>query len=537
MSLSESVLRARAAGQTSAPGARRRGIGRTDSVPAARALGVALACALALAIVMSFARAVPDWSAAAAVALALLGVSAVWVAGGAATAILGLVAAPARADPPRPDWRPRMKTAILVTLCGEEAAPVARRLAALGRALEREGLGASTRIFVLSDTSGTDSVAAEEAALAGLAASGALSYRRRLTNAGKKPGNIAEWLAAHGDGHDLMLVLDADSRMSARRIRAMIHRMERRPRLGLLQAGIALVPGRSRFGRHQRVSARLLSPNFGRGFAAWSGASGNYWGHNAIMRVDAFRAAADLPVLPGRAPMGGPLLSHDFIEAAWIRRAGWDVELDPDMAGSAEDAPQTMAEFHRRDRRWCQGNLQHLRLLAEPGLDPVSRIHLVAGIVSYLAAPVWLAVVALIASGAVAVKGALPFAVVAFVLAAPKLCAIAGLLRRARTGWRRRVALRAGLGELAVSSVVAPLVMVRQTAAVLSVCMGRDCGWRPGERARALLPRGAGEMAAGAAIAALAAVSGGAAALWLAPVVLPLIFAPAILRRLDARPA
>ncbi len=533
MSLSESALRTAGADHDSMPGTG----GRTDSVVAARWLALGLAAAMASAIVLSFGLAVPEWSVAAVAALALLCLSALWIAGGAATAIVGLVASPARAAAAAPGWTPRARTAILVTLCGEDPAPVAARLAALGRALDGQGLAASTRIFVLSDTSGTGRIAAEETALTPLVASGAVRYRRRLRNAGRKPGNIAEWFEAHGADHDLMMVLDADSRMSARRIRAMVHRMEQRPRLGLLQAGIAVVPGRSRFGRHQRVSARLLSPNFGRGFAAWCGPAGNYWGHNAIMRVAAFRPAADLPVLPGSAPMGGPLLSHDFVEAALIRRAGWEVELDPDIAGSAEDAPQTMAEFHRRDRRWCQGNLQHLRLLAEPGFDPVSRLHLVAGIAGYLAAPAWLVLVALIASGAVPVAGLLPFAVVAFVLAAPKLCAMAGLLRRVRTGWRRRVALRAGIGELALSSVIAPLVMVRQTAAVLSVCMGRDCGWRPAHGARSLLPRGTGEAAAGTGLAALAVLSGGATALWLAPVVLPLIAAPMILHRLDGQAA
>jgi membrane glycosyltransferase len=499
-----------------------------------RAAFLGLSAALTLGILATFAAGVAEWTAAAFAALPFMALSAFWISGGAATAILGLIAPRRAVACPSDGWRPSGRTAILVTLCGEDARPLARHLAALRAGLDRAGLGQGARIFVLSDTSGAERIAAEEAALHDIVTSGAAAYRRRAHNAGRKPGNIADWLASHGEAFAYMMTLDTDSRMSPARIRAMIHRIEMRPRTGLLQAGMALVPGRSRFGRHQRISARLLSPGFGCGLASWSGASGNYWGHNAIMRVEAFRAAAALPVLPGRAPFGGPLLSHDFVEAAWIRRAGWAVELDPDTRGSGEDAPQTVEAFHRRDRRWCQGNLQHLRLLAEPGLDPVSRFHLVSGVMSYLAAPAWLVLVALVASGAVSVTGGAPFAAVALVLLLPKLCALAGLWRRARTLRRRAVALRASASELLVSSVLAPLVMVRQTAAVVSVCTGRDCGWRPGEAVRARLPRGVGEAAVGAGLAVLGLVGGGASALWLAPVVLPLLAAPLILRALDA---
>jgi membrane glycosyltransferase len=331
-----------------------------------------------------------------------------------------------------------------------------------------------------------------------------------------------------------MAVLDADSRMSAARLRSMIHRMESQPRLGLLQAGMAMVPGRSLFGRHQRVAARLLSRNFGRGMAAWSGEAGNYWGHNAMMRVAAFRSAADLPVLSGRAPFGGPPLSHDFIEAAWMRRAGWAIALDPDARGSAEDGPQTLAEFHKRDRRWCQGNLQHIRLIAAPGLDPVSRLHLASGIASYLAAPLWLALVVLVASGAVRVEGALPLIVAACVLLLPKVAALGEWLVRVRTAARRRVILRAGIGELLLSTLIAPLVMVRQTGAVLSVLSGRDCGWKSPNGARMTLPQGVAEATVGAGLIALAATTDPtSSAAWLLPVALPLLAAPLLQRQLD----
>jgi membrane glycosyltransferase len=501
----------------------------------------ALTAIMAGGITASAAWAIPQWDAAAVLTILLVTLSALWVSGGAATAIIGLLGArsTARTVPaPAESWRPQGRTALLLTLCGEPATPVARMLVDLRAGLDRMGLGRDTTIFVLSDTSdgaAPGTVAAETAALAPLVAAGHVIYRRRAANTGRKPGNIADWLAVHSADFAYMLVLDADSKMSARRIRDLIHRIDLRPRLGLLQAGMTLVPAQSRFGRHQRLSVRLLSPNFGRGMAAWSGETGNYWGHNAIMRVAAFRAAADLPCLSGPAPFGGAPLSHDFVEAAWIRRAGWTVELDPDMTGSAEDGPQTLAAFHKRDRRWCQGNLQHLRLIAEPGLAPLSRLHFASGIMGYLAAPIWLSLVALIASGAVTVQGALPFVLIACVLVLPKLCALAERLARMRGRAGRRILLKAAALELAVSTLVAPLVMVRQAGSVFSVMIGRDCGWKSGRAGRSL-PSGWPEAGAGLALLGLSLLAGPVSAIvWLMPIVLPLLSAPVLVPFLDAR--
>lgn len=501
----------------------------------ARVTFVALTGLLSLAIVGSFAHALAQWTLVAVIALPLVLVNALWISGGAVTALLGLMQPRAERKNPPTDWSPTGQTAILLTLCGEDPGPVVDHLRQLAADLDRHNLPQETaRIFVLSDTHDVDAIEREARAFGDLIADDRVAYRRRTHNAGRKPGNIADWLQAHGAAYDYMMVLDADSRMSARRVRQMIWQLETRPRTGLIQAGIALIPGRSGFGRHQRTSSRLLSSNFGKGFAAWSGRSGNYWGHNAIMRVTAFRAAAELPLLSGRAPFGGDLLSHDFVEAAWIGRAGWAVELDPDLTGSAEDAPQTLEAFHRRDRRWCQGNLQHLRLLAEPGLHPLSRFHLASGIFSYLAAPVWLILVGLISSGALSLVGALPLALVASVLLLPKFCALAHGLRRTKTFRRRSVVVRAWIAELSLSSLLAPLVMVRQAASVGSVLLGMDCGWKTGRLRTWRLPRGFVEAAVGFGFVALAIVMDNTAASWLAPVVLPLLSAPLIIRALDA---
>ncbi len=421
-------------------------------------------------------------------------------------------------------------TAILVTLCREPPEPVARHLVAL-----RKRLGPREEIFVLSDTYGAEEIAREEAAFAPLLRLGAVAYRRRASNAGRKPGNIADWARRHAARFDHMLILDADSRMSAGRIAAMIARMEREPQLGLLQAGIGLVPGPTRFARAQRTSVRLLAPVFCTGFARWSGDAGNYWGHNALIRTRAWKAAS-LPRLSGRPPFGGDVLSHDFVEAAFIRRAGWRVALSPSLSGSAEDGPHTLSEFHRRDRRWCQGNLQHARLVGAPGLHPLSRLHMACGMFAYLAAPVWLALFLLTATGAVVLDSALPLALVAVLLVAPKFCGLARLLGRRATPRRRRVALRAAAGELAASAVLAPLLMVRQTISVLAVFAGRDCGWKSAARRGLHLPHGMLEATTGAGLAWICLALNPAALPWLAPVVLPLLAAPLMVPWLEAEP-
>lgn len=499
-----------------------------------RATVAALSLGMTLAIVAAFAANLTDWTPSAVIALPLVALAAIWISGGAALALLGYFLPPPYSAKPPAHWRPNSRSAILITLCKEDPRPVAAYLQSLQDGLDQCGLSDATEIFVLSDTSGAELVAREEAALLPRQDAGGLTYRRRANNLGRKPGNIGEWVDTHGARFDHMLVLDADSRITPSRIARMIWQMERTPNLGLLQAGIGLLRGRTRFGRHQRVASRLLTRGFGRGFAAWSGESGNYWGHNAIMRVAAFRVARALPELPGDAPWGGMILSHDFVEAAWIRRAGWAVALDPDTSGSAEAAPQTMAEFHARDRRWCQGNLQHMRLLTEPGLDPVSRMHLIMGVLSYLVAPIWLIVVALVALGDVPVAGALPLAVVAGVLLMPKLCALFDRWQAARTARRRAVMLRASLGELALSTIIAPLVMLRQTGAVIAVCLGRDCGWKSSQGAARRVRPGLGEASVGWSLVALAIPAAGQSAIWLVPVALPLCFAPLIIRMLDA---
>ncbi|MDX8352516.1 glucans biosynthesis glucosyltransferase MdoH [Cognatiyoonia sp. IB215182] len=494
---------------------------------------IGLNFAIALAVFAAFVLSVDHWNAAAVLISLLTLINAIWISGGAATAILGLFVPTKRKIAAPATWQPQGKTAVLITLCGEAPAPVATYLQGFASSLSKADLTRQTEVFVLSDTRGDERIRMEEDALRPLIDAGLVTYRRRQVNTGKKPGNIANWMNAHGERFTYMVVKDADSRMTAGSIKEMIWRMEQKPRLGLLQAGIALIPARTRFGKHQRIASRLLARNFGRGFAAWAGNTANYWGHNAIIRVAAFREAVPLPQLSGTAPLGGAILSHDFVEAAWMRRAGWDIEVAPDIEGSAEDAPQTLGEYFRRDRRWCQGNLQHLRLVGQPGLHWLSRFHFVTGIFSYIAAPIWLLLVALLSTGAVSVSGFAPVLLVASALLAPKICALIDLLPRARTWARRAVILRASLAELVVSALIAPLILLRHAMAVFSILMGRDCGWKSGRQARLHIPSGWVECGVGLLIFTFALTSGIAGAPWLALIYLPLMSAPVLVPSMD----
>ncbi|MEM1377849.1 MAG: glucans biosynthesis glucosyltransferase MdoH [Pseudomonadota bacterium] len=484
-------------------------------------------------LVFAFARAVDEWNWVAWLVLPLMSANAVWISGGAATSLTGLMI-PRSSTPVLPTgWKPRTKTSVLITICGEAPERTADYLHGFVCDLERHDLDNSIEIFVLSDTSVPVACVREDDAFASLVSQGKITLRRRAVRTNRKPGNIAAWFNDSRHAFDHMVVLDADSRMSSDAIFRLIWEMENQPGLGLCQAGISLIPGRTWFGRYQRITSRLLSRTFGRGFAAWSGDAGNYWGHNAIIRIAAFRSCVKLPELSGNAPWGGSILSHDFIEAAWIRRAGWSVKLLPEVAGSAEDAPQTVDEFFARDRRWCQGNLQHLRLLFDPGLHPLSRFHLLTGIFSYLAAPIWLILLAVLSSELIMVWGFLPIVSIAIVLLVPKVCALIETLPRANTHTRRRVLWKSWVYELVLSTMLAPIIMLRQALFVGAVMLGRDCGWKSNSKTELKLPLGWPEAALGTGLLTLTIMNGASGAFWLALVIIPLMLAPFILPKLN----
>ena len=212
-------------------------------------------------------------------------------------------------------------------------------------------------------------------------------YRRRWQNIARKSGNLEDFVTRWGGRYDYMIVLDADSLIDAPTLQRLVNAMQSDPDLGILQTAPQLIGAKTFFGRLQQFAACVYGPVITRGLSAWSGDSGNYWGHNAIIRMAAFAQNCGLPQLAGRKPFGGFVLSHDFVEAALMRRSGWKVRMATDCGGSWEESPPSLIDIAIRDRRWAQGNLQHMKIIGAAGLSFISRMHLGVGIMSYLSSP------------------------------------------------------------------------------------------------------------------------------------------------------
>ena len=353
-----------------------------------------------------------------------------------------------------------------------------------------------------------------------------------------------------------MIVLDADSLMSGAAMRRLARLMEEHPRVGLIQT-VSYATGRDTlFARIQQFAVRLYAPLALLSLDAWQGADGGYWGHNAILRIAAFAAHATLPVLPGRAPLGGEILCHDTVEGALLRRAGWEVRLLPELAGTWEEMPTNLVDLFGRERRWCQGNLQHLRVVPTPGLRFGSRMHLVTGIAGYLSAPLWVAFLALGTAAAVrggglgplayglAGAGAAPVAsawlagLMVAVFAAPKVLSLAYVLadpgRRREFGGVRRL-IASALLEQGLWVLLWPVLILSNAGAVATTFLGRVVRWDAQSRAERQVPlREALRLQADAVVAglllllALGLSRDGLVRLWLAPVALSLVLAPLV---------
>ena len=290
------------------------------------------------------------------------------------------------------------RTAVVMPIYNEETSRVFGGLDVIWSSLRADPQQGAFDLFILSDTRKPEIAAAEEIAWRTLVsrhdAHGRIFYRRREQNVGRKAGNIADFVRSWGGAYDHAVVLDADSVMTGDAIVTLACLMEAHPGVGIIQA-LPLPAGRETlFARLIQFAARLSSPMLASGLAYWQLGEGNYWGHNAILRLRQFAEFCDLPRLPGSPPLGGEILSHDFVEAAFMRRAGYAVWLVPDICGSWEEVPSNVIDYAARDRRWAQGNLQHLGLLPMRGLHWLSRIHLITGVLSYATSPIWLVVLA-----------------------------------------------------------------------------------------------------------------------------------------------
>jgi membrane glycosyltransferase len=438
------------------------------------------------------------------------------------------------------------RTALVMPIYHENAEHVFAAVAAMRESLESMPGGEAFEIFVLSDSRQAERAAEEERAWRRIAqaddARVPVYYRRRARNDRQKAGNLAEFFERWGHRYTYAVVLDADSLMRGDTLMELVRRMEAEPRLALLQAPLSVHSGTTLFARALQLAHGISGPLLTRGLAAWSGPQGNYYGHNAVLRVRAFLDCCALPVLAGEPPLGGHILSHDFVEAALLCRAGWEVRIADDLDGSWEELPATFSEYIARDRRWCQGNFQHLRIAMAEGLKPMSRVHMLVGAASYLAGPLWLMFLALgvlLARSSAESSGGANLALAltaapALLLLGPRLLGLCDTLRsaarrRAHGGALRLIASAAI--ETLFSATMAPLMMVHHVRIVASILMGRSVRWSTQQRGAAR-----SELSTTVRAELPATLLGGLAgaglwqqgvmyAIWLSPVWVPLLFA------------
>ena len=294
----------------------------------------------------------------------------------------------------------RIKTAIFMTVRNEDPGRAILRFKTVKASVDATGEGAAFSYFVLSDTNDPAVAAAEEAAVEAWKAADPdrdrIVYRRRTDNTAYKAGNVRDFCARWGRDYALMLPLDADSLMSGDQIVRLTRMMQAHPKIGILQSLVVGMPSASAFARIFQFGMRHGMRSYTMGQAWWVGDCGPFWGHNALVRIKPFHEDCDLPILPGKPPLGGHVLSHDQVEATLMRRAGYEVRVLPQERGSWEENPPTMLEFARRDVRWCQGNMQYLKLLDLPGLYPMSRFQLVWAILMFVGIPAWTLMIALL---------------------------------------------------------------------------------------------------------------------------------------------
>jgi membrane glycosyltransferase len=442
-----------------------------------------------------------------------------WIALAFTSGLVGFVWLLFRAPSPQPlPERLAKKTAIIMPIYNEAPARVFGAVQAICEDVIATGLGQSFDYFFLSDTTDPDIWIAEERALLAIRErmpNERLYYRHRRKNTSRKAGNVADFVTRWGGAYNHMVVLDADSLMTGDAIVRLTIAMEADPDAGIIQSLPLIINRNTLFARVQQFAARIAGPVVASGLSLWMGRDGNYWGHNAIIRTSAFAAHCGLPNLRGRPPFGGHILSHDFVEAALIRRAGYAVYMLPTLGGSYEESPPSLIDLATRDRRWCQGNLQHLRILPAKGLVLPSRQHFANGIMGYLASPLWMAQllvgIALVLQTSYirpeyftadfslfpawprfdAERALALFELTMGVLLAPKLFGLVAALLDRRTrvacGGAIRLVLSALL-ETILSALLAPITMLIQSGSVIQILSGRDTGWNPQRRDDGSIP-------------------------------------------------
>lgn len=443
-----------------------------------------------------------------------------WIALGTLSCAMGFLPlfAGERADSvrlPKKIATPAHKTGLLFPVHHEDPASIAGTIAAISEELATIGQTQAFDVFILSDTRGEAAGLAEEAAYRELierlqdGEAPRVFYRRRIEATARKAGNIKDWVERFGAGYEQFVIMDADSIMSGDALVKLALAMDADPQAGLVQTVPRIVGGTTLLQKLQQFACNVYGPSVAAGLAFWHRDQGNYWGHNAIIRTRAFATAAGLPDLPGPKPFGGHIMSHDFVEAVLLQRAGWGVHMVPSIAASFEGVPPSLADLVVRDRRWAQGNLQHLKIVGKAGLTAMGRVHLAMGAFSYLVSAIWAS--SLVVGIVLTLQGQqlipsyfqdsktlfpiwpvidpgaamrLFLATMAVVLL-PKWLGMVIEIKRAYAAGELFGTPRAMAGvviETLFSMLLAPILMMTQTAAIVQIYLGQDSGWKAQSR-------------------------------------------------------
>ncbi len=402
---------------------------------------------------------------------------------------------------------PLGSTAILMPCYNEETKRVYEGIRTIYKSIEKTGQIEHFDFFILSDSTNPDRWVPEEAFWLELCqqlnAFGRIHYRRRENNFHKKAGNVADFLRSWGKRYRYMLCLDADSIMSGECIVNLGKIMEKNPNVGICQTAPIIVRGETLYARMMQFASNFYGSVFQTGLNYWQQEGGNFWGHNAILRIEPFMEYCALPKLPGKEPFGGKILSHDFVEAALMRKAGWFVWLAYDQSGSWEEGPPDLIESAKRDRRWCQGNLQHTWLVLSKGLFPTNRIHMINGIMSYASSLIWLMFLLVTSfiiyrqsvSGlsmltvpsmidflnvSVNQEGFIIFFITIGVLFTPKICCVLRKIfskqEAINFGGRLNIILSVFV-ETVLSALIAPVLMIFNSKFVIFTLLGKGVSW------------------------------------------------------------
>lgn len=443
--------------------------------------------------------------------LVLFSINFIWITFAFVQALIGFLICLTPRLIRQPECEVSFKTAILLLIYNEDPLRIRAALQILRADLLTTAPG-KYAFFILSDTNHADAWIAEEHALLSVVNKDQqgcpVYYRRRSNNTEHKAGNIADWVQHWGGAYEAMIVLDADSIMSGVCVQTLCRRLAAAPGVGLIQTLPTIVRANTLYSRLQQYANHCFGPIYAEGLSPWHGLSANYWGHNAIIRTKAFAESCLLPILPGKPPFGGHILSHDFIEAALLRRAGWGVRFDTDIKDSFEEAPTSLIDVLIRDRRWCQGNLQHTSFLFARGLVLPTRLHLFSGVMSYLSAVLWLSMI--IVGMAIAIQASMMrpeyftkpslfpiwpvfdaqralhlFVISMCIVLAPKafgwIAALVNIPRCRHFGGPILLTLST-VFEVFLSALYAPILMVSQFGMVVSILRGKDSGWMPQSR-------------------------------------------------------